>query len=136
MRTLHMALIISLLLFSVNSANGQSTAPDRLEHPGQIALVQSGTGLRYVHFPTNLRLYIFDEDSENKSVCNLGCASQWPPVIAPDNATMIGLWTAIDRDDGRKQWAYKGRPVYVRYHDSPSAPTGDGVDGVWHFLEP
>ena len=136
MRSLYMALITSVLLLSTNSAKAQTTPPDKLEYPGQIALVESGTGLRYVHFPTNLRLYTYDEDLENQSVCNRGCASQWPPVIAPENAKPIGLWTPIDRDDGRKQWAYKGQPVYVRYHDAPSAPTGDGVDGVWHFLEP
>ena len=126
-----------LLGFLISEASGETTSgPTYLEHPGQVALVESAAGWRYVHFPTNLRLYTFDQDSDNKSACNLGCSSVWPPLVAPDDAKPIGDWTVFMREDGRRQWAYKGRPVYLRYHDSPSRPAGDGVDGLWHFLDP
>jgi predicted lipoprotein with Yx(FWY)xxD motif len=57
-------------------------------------------------------------------------------VIAPAGATPLGDWTVVVRDDGRSQWAYKGRPAYTRRHDTPEKPAGDGIDGAWHFLEP
>lgn len=138
-RQMHSARTIAIsvaLLLIVCGAHGKMTAPEMLEHPGQVALLKTETGWRYVHFPTNLRLYTYDRDSENKSVCNEGCSSTWPPIIAPDGAEPIGHWTIFIRDDGRRQWAYKGRPVYILYHDSPNDPAGDGHDGVWRLLEP
>ena len=137
MQSLDMAWTKSaLLLFFIGTSGGGATPPTNLEHPGQVALMESAAGWYYVHFPTSLRLYVFDLDTDGKSTCNFGCSSAWPPLLAPDDAESIGHWTVLVREDGRKQWAYKDRPVYLRYHDSPSKPTGDGVDGVWHFLEP
>ena len=129
-------MIMSAVLVLGFGASGQTQRPDNLAHPGQVALLESTEGWRYVHFPTNLRLYTNDRDPDNQSVCNAGCSSTWPPVVAPDEAFPIGDWTIFVREDGRRQWAYKGRPVYVLYHDSPSEPGGDGHDGVWHILEP
>lgn len=136
MRPERLALLSTVLLFFVCGASARSTLPDKLEHPGQVALLETETGWGYVHFPTNLRLYTYDRDTENSSACNDGCSSTWLPVIAPEDAEPIGHWTTIMREDGRRQWAYQGRPVYVLYHDSPTDPVGDGHDGVWHLLEP
>jgi predicted lipoprotein with Yx(FWY)xxD motif len=110
--------------------------PSQLSHPGNVALVQSEAGWTYVHFPTNLRLYVNDRDTPGSFGCDARCALAWPPLLAAADAGPVGDWTVVIRDNGSRQWAYKGRPVYVRYHDSPNAPTGDGVDGVWHFLLP
>jgi predicted lipoprotein with Yx(FWY)xxD motif len=62
--------------------------------------------------PTQMTLYVFDKDAagSGKSVCNGGCATNWPPLMAPANAAPIGDWSVVMRDDGSKQWAYKGRP--------------------------
>jgi predicted lipoprotein with Yx(FWY)xxD motif len=110
--------------------------PHKLEHPGVVALVDDPAGWTYRHFPTGLRLYVYDRDTPGTSHCNAGCASVWPPLLAADDAAAVGDWTVIAREDGRRQWAYRSKPVYVRYHDSTTAPQGDGVDGVWHFLRP
>lgn len=137
MRTMTRALFTCVLLFLTTSpARSGTTAPDKLEHPAEVALIQESGGWSYQHFPSNVRLYIFDGDSPGKSNCNLGCAGAWQPLIAPDDAKPVGDWTKVVRDDGRTQWAYKDRPVYLRYHDSPSEATGNGIDGAWHFLEP
>ena len=134
MRTFTCALIAcGTLPLAVTAA---TTAPDKLEHPGQVALMQDEKGWNYVHFPTSLRLYVYDKDVEGKIACVSECSYQWPPIVAPSDATPLGDWTLVQRDDGRRQWAYKGRPIYVRYHDSPGAPSGNGFDGLWHFLEP
>ena len=42
--------------------------------------------------------------------------------------------TLVTRKDGRRQWAYRDKAVYVRIHDAPDKPTGDGVDGKWHLV--
>jgi predicted lipoprotein with Yx(FWY)xxD motif len=129
---------LSLTARSAAAADGESAkTPEKIEHPAEVALVQlESSAWRYVQFPSNLRLYVFDGDSPGKSACNVGCEGAWPPLKAPEDAKPVGNWTPFARHDGRKQWAYKGRPVYIRFHDSPAFATGNGVDGTWHFLEP
>jgi len=42
------------------------------------------------------------------------------------------------RDDGSKQWAYKGRPLYHWVKDAkPGDMTGDGfLNNSWHVAKP
>jgi predicted lipoprotein with Yx(FWY)xxD motif len=116
-----------------NAAASKEAAPP--PSPVTIAIVDEGDkGYAIRHFPTRLRLYTFDRDRRQESVCVDGCASAWPPVRADRDATPIGEWTLAPRTDGAPQWAYKGKPVYVRYHDEPDAPGGDGEDGAWHLV--
>jgi len=43
----------------------------------------------------------------------------------------------VTRDDGSKQWAYKGKPVYLWGKDQkPGDKTGDGFNNVWHVARP
>ena len=43
----------------------------------------------------------------------------------------------MTRDDGGKQWAYKGKPLYAWSKDAkPGDVTGDGVNNVWHIAAP
>src|SRR5690606_6277180 len=65
-----------------------------------------------------MTLYIFDKDSDGKSVCNGPCAANWPPLMAPADARADGGYTVITRDDGGKQWAYKGKPLYLWIRDA------------------
>ncbi|MGH8849358.1 MAG: COG4315 family predicted lipoprotein, partial [Casimicrobiaceae bacterium] len=40
------------------------------------------------------------------------------------------------RDDGSKQWAYDGKPLYHWSKDKkPGDMTGDGFNGVWHAVK-
>ncbi|MEP7244984.1 MAG: hypothetical protein ABI885_15065, partial [Gammaproteobacteria bacterium] len=64
------------------------------------------------------------------------CAMTWPPVTAPSTASTVGHWKAIERTDKSRQWAYKGKPVYTYARDRPGQITGDGVDGLWHVVNP
>jgi predicted lipoprotein with Yx(FWY)xxD motif len=103
--------------------------------PVSVAIVDEGDkGYALRHFPSRLRLYTFDRDRPQESVCVDGCASAWSSLRADENATPIGDWTPVPRTDGTPQWAYKGKPVYLRYHDDPDAPAGDGEDGVWRLI--
>ncbi|AOB30393.1 hypothetical protein AKI39_06310 [Bordetella sp. H567] len=86
-----------------------------------------------------MTLYTFDKDAANsgKSVCNDKCATNWPPLMATAGAKADGSWTIVTRDDGNKQWAYKGQPVYYWTKDKAAGEkTGDGVGGVWHVAKP
>lgn len=86
-----------------------------------------------------MTLYTFDKDpaGAGKSVCNGPCATAWPPLMASASAAASGDWTIITRDDGSKQWAYKGKPLYLWVKDkNPGDRTGDGVNKVWSLAKP
>jgi predicted lipoprotein with Yx(FWY)xxD motif len=87
-----------------------------------------------------MTLYTFEKDTAapGKSVCNGPCATNWPPALAADDAKPMGDWTIVMRDDGLKQWAYKGRPVYAWAKDQkPGDTTGDGfLQGAWKIAKP
>src|SRR4051812_32935490 len=80
-----------------------------------------------------MTLYTFDRDAAGKSNCNGQCAQNWPPLMAAAGAAASGDWSVVTRDDGSKQWAYKGKPLYLWVKDTkPGEVTGDGVNNVWH----
>lgn len=80
-------------------------------------------------------LYIFTNDTAGKSVCNDSCATAWPPVLAdaaPTVAGATGEFSLVTRDDGRKQVAFNGKPLYTYAGDQKAGDaTGEGVGGVW-----
>ncbi|MFD2206947.1 hypothetical protein [Kiloniella antarctica] len=84
-----------------------------------------------------MTLYTFDKDSNGKSACNGGCAKAWPPLLAEASPAETDEFTKITRDDGEKQWAYKGMPLYGWVNDKQSGDvTGDKFKGVWHVVTP
>lgn len=89
--------------------------------------------------PNGMTLYTFDRDvtGSGKSVCNGPCATNWPPLMAADTGKASGDYTIITRDDGKKQWAMKGKPLYYWVKDTKAGDkTGDGVQNVWHIVKP
>jgi len=84
-----------------------------------------------------MTLYSFDKDAAGKSACNGPCAANWPPLAAGADAKAAGDWSVITRDDGSKQWAYKGKPVYTWVKDTkPGDKTGEGMaSGAWHAVK-
>jgi len=94
---------------------------------------------------TTMSVYTYDKDTATKSNCSGTCLDRWKPIVAPDFAVSRGMWSTIVRDDGIKQWVYRGKPVYtynldpkensvvgsdepgwnnVYLHRAPSAPKG------------
>ena len=89
--------------------------------------------------PSGMTLYTFDRDPADgaKSVCNGPCATNWPPLMAAADAKAQGDWSVVTRDDGSRQWAYKGKPLYYWVKDTkPGDRTGDGFNQVWHTATP
>ena len=86
-----------------------------------------------------MTLYTFDKDQagSGKSVCNGPCATNWPALAAKADDKPMGDWTIITRDDGAKQWAYKGKPLYFWVKDAKAGDrNGDGFNQVWHAAKP
>ncbi len=80
-------------------------------------------------------LYTFDKDViPGQSTCLGDCAAQWPPAAVPAGAESTGPWTVIERQDGVKQWAYRGKPLYACAKDSDvgEAKCAGADEGAWH----
>ncbi len=89
--------------------------------------------------PQGMTLYTFDKDvaDSGKSVCNGPCATNWPPLMAKGGEAAAPGYSVITRDDGQKQWAFKGKPLYYWVKDSkPGDTSGDGFNGVWRIARP
>lgn len=84
-----------------------------------------------------MTLYTSGMDKEpGVSSCYGDCAKQFPPFIAQDGAEPVGNWSLITREDGAKQWAVGGKPLYTFSKDVEiSDDYGKNVDGVWHIAE-
>jgi predicted lipoprotein with Yx(FWY)xxD motif len=88
--------------------------------------------------PAGATLYTYDKDAANsgKSVCNGPCAANWPPLAAQASDTASGDWSIVTRDDGSRQWAFKGWPLYTYAKDAKAGDvTGDGKGNVWHVIK-
>jgi predicted lipoprotein with Yx(FWY)xxD motif len=89
--------------------------------------------------PNGMTLYTFDKDTagSGKSACNGPCATNWPPLMAAETDKPSADYSVISRDDGKKQWALKGKPLYYWAKDAkPGDMTGDGFNKVWQVAKP
>jgi predicted lipoprotein with Yx(FWY)xxD motif len=85
-------------------------------------------------------LYVFDNDvaSSGRSVCNPPCSNVFQPYLVEEGAAAIDPVGVVRRDDGTRQWSYKGRPLYLFYADEKRGDViGDGMNrGTWHVAKP
>src|ERR1043165_1863404 len=113
---------------------GSAKTPDtELAAPADIKISEQGAGRIFVD-ARGMALYTFDRDVEpSKSACNGVCANAWPPLLVRDQGAPPADWTVLTREDGSKQWAFRGKPLYLFARDSKAGDTsGDGVNGTWH----
>ncbi|UVW28477.1 hypothetical protein [Massilia sp. H6] len=85
---------------------------------------------------SGMTVYTYDKDvaGSGKSSCVETCARNWPPVTAP-GAPLAEPWSIVTREDGSKQLAYKGKPLYTFIKDKQEGDkSGDGVGGAWHVV--
>jgi predicted lipoprotein with Yx(FWY)xxD motif len=125
LRTHHLAPIALALLVSACASTQSGNAPTNVADG-----VLTGKN--------GMTLYTFDRDTTGtgKSVCNGPCATNWPPLAATDGS-LSGDYSVITRDDGSKQVAYKGKPLYYWVKDTkPGDKTGDGFNNVWRVAKP
>jgi predicted lipoprotein with Yx(FWY)xxD motif len=129
MKLLSASILAAALLAGCGSMSRTASAPDAPTRTADGVLIG----------PTGMTLYTFDRDAagSGKSTCNGPCATNWPPLMAADTAKPIGAYTIVVRDDGKKQWAYKGWPLYYWVKDTKAGDkTGDGVNNVWKVARP
>jgi predicted lipoprotein with Yx(FWY)xxD motif len=92
-----------------------------------------------------MTLYTFTNDTKDSgaSTCNDDCATAWPPLLAEAASGLSvgdgvnGTITIITRDDGGKQVAYNGWPLYYFANDAaPGDTNGHEVGEVWFVAAP
>ena len=84
-----------------------------------------------------MTLYTFDADKagSDKSACNGPCAALWSPLTAAADQS-FGEYSVMTRDDGMRQLAYKGKPLYFYKADQKAGDrTGDNFKDVWHIIK-
>lgn len=131
-------LACAIMLAALGQGRPAAAAPPAApETPAEIKAVPRGHGWTFTD-ARGMTLYTYanDEKKPNGSLCVDQCAQHWPPVLADAGARPVGLWGLIVRDDGARQWALNGRPVY-RYADDPApgAAFGDGHEKAWRVAE-
>ena len=89
-------------------------------------------------------IYIFENDSKNKSVCYDDCAVAWPPVFT-DGEPQAGkgvkqsLLGTVERRDGKLQVTYAGNPLYFYVNEGPGEVRCHNVHlngGLWWVVGP
>lgn len=84
-----------------------------------------------------MTVYTFDKDvaGSGKSVCNGPCLALWPAVAAGDTVP-VGPYSVVTRDDGAKQLAYKGKPLYLYSADTQAGERkGNNFKNIWHVVK-
>ena len=83
-----------------------------------------------------MTVYTFDKDvaGSGTRACTGGCAENWPPVNA-GHAAVAAPYSTVTRDDGSKQLAYQGKPLYTFVKDKKAGDReGDKKMNVWHVV--
>lgn len=86
-----------------------------------------------------MTLYTYKKDTAGKSTCTDSCLTIWPAYSSGATAqkTFPTGISVITRDDGSKQFAWKGMPLYYYAKDvKPGDTMGDGVGKVWQIVAP
>ena len=95
----------------------------------------------YLTDEKGMTLYLFKKDTAGMSACAGPCVEKWPlfsaeGVTVPDGVK-IDDFSAITREDGKKQTTYKGLPLYYFFKDKAAGDTlGQGVNNVWYVVAP
>ena len=97
---------------SLLAAAGQERPSQIVTPPPEITIQDTPVGPMLADV-RGFTLYVTDRDKDaGKSSCYGPCAEQWVPLRAQTDTQPFGDWSLVPREDGRPQWAYKGRPLY------------------------
>jgi predicted lipoprotein with Yx(FWY)xxD motif len=126
-KNLLMALLAAATLAACASMSGVALAP----------FTKSSDGVLVGN--NNMTLYTYSKDvaGSGKSVCNGMCATNWPPLLVDSNPVVSGGYSVITRDDGKRQLAFNGMPLYFYAKDAkPGDKVGDGrAEGAWKVIK-
>ena len=76
----------------------------------------------------NKTLYAPVDIANPASLCvEQACSQAWQPLLAPWLANDLDRWTVLVRDDGLRQWAFEGKPLFRYAGDiHPGEMSGEG----------
>ena len=75
------------------------------------------------------------DDVPGHSKCNAQCQILWPPLMADADAKPKGPFTLATRDDGSRQWALRGKPLYRWASDRKFGDHGgNGISDRWRLV--
>lgn len=117
--------LVSALLLALASVSAHAADPVPLKKSDGVLVDAKG-----------MTVYTFDKDAANsgKSACSGRCAENWPPVQA-GSAQPAAPYSVVTREDGSKQLAYNGKPLYTFVKDKkPGDKSGDKAMNAWHAV--
>jgi predicted lipoprotein with Yx(FWY)xxD motif len=133
MTTAFLAATAAFVLSLAGASAWANDLPKPLGHrkAGDLGTILTGSN--------GMTVYTFASDKEpGKSACNGPCAENWPPFKPETNAPAPNApLSVITRDDGSKQYAWKGKPLYYWKNDKKAGDvSGHKVRDVWFVAQP
>jgi predicted lipoprotein with Yx(FWY)xxD motif len=64
--------------------------------------------------------------------CDAECLKTWHPFAAPADAIPTGYWTVLTREDGVRQWAYRGYAMYT--YEGDKKPGDNNGNDIFDIL--
>jgi predicted lipoprotein with Yx(FWY)xxD motif len=142
------ALLGTSLLVAACGSSSPTTHTTRSSGSGAASVLIStakGAAGTYIVGAAGRAAYLWVADSNGKSRCYGGCATNWPPLLTKATPRASGGVNAADlgtvtRSDGSKQVTYNGHPLYYYAGDGGGGTTyGQGSDGFgakWWLVAP
>lgn len=120
------------VVLSISLAGAEEVpAPLKQRTAGSLGPVLTG--------PSGMTLYTYAHDKDStRSTCSGACAENWPPFKpAPNAPPPTAPLSLVTRDDGTKQYAWKGKPLYYWKNDRKVGETGGhNFRDVWSVAQP
>ena len=131
-RTLSLAALLIVATLSCKDETNPITTTDLNVQATSLGKVLAGEGGR--------TLYFFAMDADGKANCSGTCLGNWPvyyketPTLG--NGLVAADFTTVTRDDGAKQTAFKGWPLYYFKNDTKAGDVaGENVGSVWQVAK-
>jgi predicted lipoprotein with Yx(FWY)xxD motif len=118
---------------SVSSAASASATVTVSKLPGYSSVLTTSSGQA---------VYRLTSDPSGGSRCTGSCATDWPPLLAPQTlragpGVKASLLSTFTRADGKTQVMYNHHALYM--HKGQGAASGAGVagdGGIWYLVSP
>lgn len=108
-----------------NVSNGPSVKIDNF-----IAIQKNSSYGSYLSEPDGQTLYIYTQDTFNKSNCNGECLKLWPAYLENNNKTSgLPINFGLIKSENGFQYTYKGKPLYTYLNDKVNQINGQNVGG-------
>ena len=126
---------------TTNVVASASSIGETITTEGEVlALIDNGNGgfSQTLIDKSGFQLYTFDLDTPEKSNCtSTTCMGAWPALLASETDIATAPFSIFTRDDGHKQWAVNGWPLYYFTPDTAAGQqNGEAVNDVWYVARP